>query len=93
LSRIHIKKCRLENLTRWSSSFMMLVSFKKAYDKKAFETNNCPVGMAFIEGYIQVLRPAYDFSLYMQRNTTSIANVNILLTLMFDEWESMVLNG
>jgi hypothetical protein len=22
---------------------MMLVSFKKAYDKKAFETNNCPV--------------------------------------------------
>jgi hypothetical protein len=35
LSRIHIKKkCRLriENLTRWSSSFMILVSFKKAFE-------------------------------------------------------------
>ena len=39
------KKCRLqcENLTRWSSSFLMLESVKRAYEKGAFngKVNKC----------------------------------------------------
>ncbi len=36
------KKCRLriENLTRWSSSFLMLESVKRAYNKGAFNDEN-----------------------------------------------------
>ena len=39
------KKCKLrvENLTRWSSSFLMLESVKRAYDKGIFDDseNKC----------------------------------------------------
>jgi hypothetical protein len=96
LAQIHIKKkCRLrtENLTRWSSSYMMLVSYKKAYDRDAFSENQCPVEKKTIESYIQILAPAYDFNLLMQRNLASIADVNPSLILMFAKWESMTLKN
>ena len=41
-----VKKCRLrtENLTRWSSTFLMLESVKRAYDADAFSSeNSCPI--------------------------------------------------
>ncbi|RNA41797.1 hypothetical protein BpHYR1_051765 [Brachionus plicatilis] len=75
------KKCRLrlENLTRWSSAFMMLESVKRAYDKGAFNENNlelkCPVQLKTIETYIQILKPAYLFSIGLQNNNTSIVGV------------------
>ncbi len=33
-------RLRLENVTRWSSAFLMLESVKKAYDKELFDEKN-----------------------------------------------------
>ncbi|XP_065647439.1 uncharacterized protein LOC136077033 [Hydra vulgaris] len=54
------KKNRLRNeiLTRWSSSFLMLICFYKAHRKHCFETIKCPVTQAEIEFYLSLMLPA-----------------------------------
>ena len=75
------KKCRLrlENLTRWSSSYLLLESVKRAYDKNAFSEDDpekkCPVELDEIEVYLQILKPAYIFSISMQKNNSTIADL------------------
>ncbi len=63
LNKIFLElKCRLklENLTRWSSCFMMLRSVKRAFELNAFDGIEYPVTLADIDFYIQILLPAYE---------------------------------
>jgi hypothetical protein len=87
-------KCRLrtESKTRWSASFLMLVSIKKAYEREAL-TSSCPVDIAKIDVYIQILKPAYKFSILLQRNNSSIADVGPNLLFMFNKWNKFVVDA
>ena len=74
----NLEKCklRLENLTRWSPAYLMLLSVKKAYDKNMFNADNpCSVSLETVEIYIQILQPAYILSLQLQLNHSTIADV------------------
>ena len=97
LSRIlRQKKCRLrtENLTRWSSTYLMLESIKKAYDREAFsEENKCPVDMKTIEVYLQIPRPAYQFMLGLQYTSSTIAQVLVGVLKLAHKWETIDLKG
>ena len=74
-------KCRLrcENATRWSSSYLLLESVKRAYIRVAFENETedlrCPVDEETIDAYLQILKPAYDFLISLQSNKSSICDV------------------
>ncbi|RNA01831.1 hypothetical protein BpHYR1_018372, partial [Brachionus plicatilis] len=65
----------------------------RAYDKGAFDKNNlelkCPVQLKTIESYIQILKPAYLFSIGLQNNNTSIVGVLPGLFQMLYIWEKM----
>jgi hypothetical protein len=75
------KKCRLriENLTRWSSSFLMLESVKRAYNKGAFNNENeelrCPVSLETVETYYEILKKVYLVSLEFQKTNSSISDI------------------
>lgn len=75
----------------------MLVSVKKAYDKNAFDNENpelrCPVQIETLETYMKILKPAYDFSIGIQANHLSIADVIPALLFMFNTWEKMNLTS
>ncbi len=69
-------KLRLENLTRWSSAYLMLLSVSKAFKKNLFnEANQCPVDIQIVEIYLGILEPAYVLSQQFQFNHSSIADV------------------
>lgn len=72
-------RLRLENLTRWSSAYLMLESVKRAYDRNLFDSNDvdlaCPVDLQTIETYLQILKPSYLLSVSLQSNFSSIADV------------------
>jgi hypothetical protein len=54
----------------------MLLSVKKAYDKKMFDGNNrCSVDLKTVEVYLQILKPAYILCLQFQFNHSTIAHV------------------
>jgi hypothetical protein len=57
-------KCRvrLENFTCWSSSYLMLLSVKKAYDKGIFKNIDCSVSLEYVEKCLQILKPVYILS-------------------------------
>ena len=79
-------RIRNENLTRWSSSFLILNSFSKAYLKKCFENGlKCPVSQEKIEFYLNLLLPAYRFSLLYQRNKCHIGDVLPGLLLLIEQ--------
>lgn len=71
-------RLRIENLTRWSSAYLLLESTKRAYDNNMFNENNseatCPVDLRTIEIYLQILKPAYLLSLAFQLSSSSIAD-------------------
>ena len=80
-------RLRNENLTRWSSSFLMLICFYKAYKKHCFETIKCPVTQAEIEFYLSLMLPAYRFTLLNQRNRVHIGDlVPSLHLLIMRKW-------
>ena len=85
------KKNRLrnENLTLWSSSFLMLLCFYKAYEKKCFETVECPVSKAEIEFYLSLMLPAYRFTLLNQRNRVHIGDLVPSLHLLIMHYEEV----
>ena len=65
------KKARLrcENATRWSSTFLMLLCFIKAYRKGLFDDDEDWVfDIKEIEEYYQILRPLYIVSLFFSKN-------------------------
>jgi hypothetical protein len=88
------QKCRvrLENLTRWSSSYLMLLSVKKAYDKGLFESFGCPVSLQDIEKYLQILKPVYILSQQYQYNHSSIADVIPSLKQLMNNLSTMIVD-
>lgn len=71
---------RCENVTRWSSSFLMILAILKAYEKGviSFEPNqpnfvNC--NRQSLEIYFQILREVHLLSLDFQKIQSSIAEV------------------
>jgi len=82
-----IKPLRLKchNATRWSSGFLNLHSAYKAHkrDSKFLSNNECPLTFKMIEFYLQLLLPAYRFTIIHQKNTANISEVlpSILLIL------------
>ncbi|CAF0905174.1 unnamed protein product, partial [Brachionus calyciflorus] len=85
-------KLRCENGTRWSSSYLMLESFLKAYEKKAFSDEKafekqdkpCPVSQRTILSYLKILNPLYTLSLLTQKADWHIGDVIQGLIFIFD---------
>ena len=71
------EKCRLrlENLTRWGSTFLMLERIYKAYKKGLFSNIKLPVSIKIINTYLNILKHPYLFNTSLQRNTCSISEV------------------
>ena len=83
------KSCRLriENLTRWSSTFLMLESIKRAYDRGAFNDNfPCDIDLKTTEIYLQILKPAYKLSIKFQKNSSNIADIIPNLLKLKEFW-------
>ena len=100
LSKIFRKKkskLRLENLTRWSSAYLMLESVRKAIKRKAFDKTDknrkCPVSLRLIETYLQILKPAYQMTINFQSNHSSIADLLVSLKRAIFTWENMNVIG
>jgi hypothetical protein len=79
--RINKARLRLDNVTRWSSAYLVLKSVKKAYDKNLFDQNDpelrCPVDKKTVETYLQILKPAYTLNLFFQKSNSSISDTII----------------
>ena len=72
----------------------MLISVIKAYEKNVFNNNyKCPYSLATTEKYVQVLLPAYKFSLFVQRNDSPIGEVIPALLIMFEDLKNLKING
>ena len=97
LYKLHISKkarLRIENDTRWASSFLLLEAFQRAYIRNAFPAEKpCPVPLKTIEMYMQILMPAFKFSLLMQRTTSTIADVVPNVLMMLSKWNRMEVGG
>jgi hypothetical protein len=73
---------------------MMLVSIKRAHEKKTFDENyKCLYTLEVVEKYIQVLQPAYRYSLFMQQTDAPIGDVIPALLIMLQELEKLKING
>ena len=58
-----------QNLTRWSSAFLMMLSFLRANSRGCFDENNpLPVSLKDLEIYTQILLSLHEFSLIVQRS-------------------------
>ena len=97
LYKMHISKkarLRIENDTRWSSSFLMLEAFQKAYLRNALPVDKpCPISLKTIECYMQILSPAFKFSLLMQKTSSTIADVVPNVLIMLSKWNRMEVVG
>ena len=71
------EKCRLrlENLTRWGSTFLMLERVQKAFNKGLFDNHTLPVSINVINNYLKILKHPYLFSTSLQRDTCTISEV------------------
>ena len=88
--QVKSNRLRGDNLTRWTSTFLMLTSFFKAYKKGIFnEKCLCPVSLAEIEFYIELLLPAYRFTLLHQRNKANIGEVIPSINLLIQKYEQL----
>jgi len=85
-------RVRLENLTRWSSSYLLLLSVKKAYDKGMFESIGCPVSLQDIEKYLLILKPVYILSQQYQYNRSSITDVIPSLKQLINNLRTMIVD-
>jgi len=89
-------KCRLrlENSTRWGSTFLMLERLKKAYTKGLFDSlepaNKLPVSIEVINSYLKILKPAYLVNIYLQRNSSCIAEVIPAVFKLINNWELLL---
>ena len=86
-------KIHREQYTRWSSSFMMLISYLKSYKRGIFdELNKCVASEEEIEKYIQILLPMYIFTNDTQSSKSSIALViPSILSIIYANLDRMVL--
>ena len=68
---------QIENGTRWSSTYLMLETFMKAYKKGCFTSNyKCPASFNLLELYFNILFPIYILSLKFQKTD---ANISIII--------------
>lgn len=93
LNKIHLEhksQLRSENLTRWSSSYLMLLTLQRAYLKGIFNDEYHPAAsLNSIETYLKILRPAYIFSLKMEKTNSSIADIRPNLNDLFHKWNKI----
>ena len=70
-------KCRLrlENITRWGSTFLMFEKLQKAHKKGLLENLKLPVSMNVINNYLIILKHPYLLNISLQRNTCTISEV------------------
>lgn len=94
-SRHRKKRCKAQrqNFTRWNSSFNMLFSMHKAYERKVFDSNyECPVSNEEIKCYLKILSPVYLFTNDMQSNEANISFVvPSVLALIYANLDRMIL--
>ena len=87
-------RLRIENLTIWSSTFLMLESIKRAYDRGAFNDNfPCDIDLKTIEIYLQILKPAYKLSIKFQKNSSNIAYIIPNLFKLKEFWIKLSTNS
>ena len=86
-------KIHRQNYTRWSSSFMMLISYLKSYKRGIFHNEyKCVATEEEIEKYVQILLPMYMFTNDAQSNKASIACiVPSILSLIYSNLDRMIL--
>ena len=97
LARIHRSKnsiIKRQQLTRWSSSFIMLASILKAFKNKVFSNDHsCPVPIDKIKEYFLILAPCYIFTNDMQFKDSNISLVvPSIITIIYDNLDRMILN-
>ena len=89
-------KCRLrlENSTRWGSTFLMLERLKKAHKKGVFDnidvSNKLPVSIEFINTYLKILKSAYLVNVYFQRDSSTIAEIIPAVLKLIHDWEAII---
>ena len=86
-------KCRqrLDNETRWGSTFLMLEQIIKAEERGLLEevkcTCPCKVPLATIKNYVSILLPAYLINIGLQRQSATIAEVVPCILRAISDWE------
>ena len=72
----------------------MLDSFKRSYENNSFSTEkSCDVCLEVIETYMQILMPAFQFTLIVQKMSSTIGEVVPLLNIMISKWKRAKLNS
>ena len=72
----------------------MLQSFVKAHSRGIFNNGyQCPYNIEEIEAYVQILKPVYLFSIYMQRSESNIGEVIPFLLKLLQDLSKMTLKG
>jgi hypothetical protein len=85
---------RINNETRWASVFLLLECFHKAYCRQLFNNDfKCPVSLEVIEQYLQILLPAFQFNLIMQKTSSTIADVLPCLQVILSKWSRFNVTG
>ena len=85
-------KCRqrLDNETRWGSTFLMLEQVIKVQNEGLLEEIKadcpCPVSLATIKNYVSILIPAYLFNIGLQRQSDTIAEVIPSVLRAISDW-------
>ena len=92
------KKCRLRlnNEIRWSNSFLVLESVKKAYERNAFSDSDLilkfPVSLYVIDSYLKILKPSFILNANMQLSNSSIMETIAEVLHLLSEWETQSKN-
>ena len=86
-------KCRqrLDNDTRWGSTFLMLEQIVKAHKQQLLDEIKyecpCPVSLTLIKNYLSILKHAYFFNIGLQRQSATIAEVIPSVLKCISEWD------
>ena len=94
LHRCRKSKIHRANNTRWSSYYLMLLTYYKSYKKGVFNKEyNCPKTFEEITNYLKILTPFHIFSKCMQEEKGSISSIiPALLFLLNSKLRTMKLN-
>ena len=67
---------------------------KNAHKKSLFETldisSKLPVSIDVINSYLKILKPGYLVNIYLQRNTSSIAEIIPAISKLINNWENLL---
>jgi hypothetical protein len=84
-----------QNFTRWNSSFLMLLSFYKSYNRGVFNQNYvCCQTKEEIESYLQILLPVYMLTNKLQKEKANISHVvPSILIVVYGYIDRMILEN